>query len=125
MSSLDPFLRGFNEHLMDTHLDELEIQNLKGITAIFGTEIKSKLDGQLGFLLGYTYAKLIMQFLILKNRLPTKEETEGFFELMKRRYPEIVTILKKVRVAKLFEREEKVPSFVELDLEPVNEEPTF
>lgn len=125
MSSLDPFLRGFNEHLMDTNLEELEIQNLKGITAIFGKEIKSKLDGQLGFLLGYSYAKLLMQFLLLKNRLPTKEETEGFFELMKRRYPEIVSVLKNVRVAKIKEMEEKVVSFEELDLEPLDEKPTF
>jgi hypothetical protein len=110
---------------MDTNLEEFEIQNLKGITAIFGKEIKSKLDGQLGFFLGYSYAKLIMQFLILKNRLPTKEETEGFFDLMKRRYPEIVSILKNVRVAKIKELEQKVVSFEDIDIEPLNEEPTF
>jgi hypothetical protein len=120
---MDPFLRGFNEHLMDTNLEESEIQNLKGITRIFDKEIKSRVDAQLGFFLGYSYAKLVMQFLILKNRLPTKEETEGFFDLMKRRYPEVVTTLKNVKTAKIMEREEKVVSIEELDIEPADDEP--
>ncbi len=123
VAAMDPFLRGFNEHLMDTNLEETEIQNLKGITRIFDKEIKSRIDAQLGFFLGYSYAKLVMQFLILKNRLPTKEETEGFFDLMKRRYPEVVATLKNVKTAKIVEREEKVVSIEELDIEPADEEP--
>lgn len=123
VAAMDPFLRGFNEHLMDTNLEETEIQNLKGITRIFDKEIKSRVDAQLGFFLGYSYAKLVMQFLILQNRLPTKEETEGFFDLMKRRYPEVVATLKKVKTAKIVEREEKVVSIEELDIEPEDEEP--
>ena len=121
--AMDPFLRGFNEHLMDTNLEETEIQNLKGITRIFDKEIKSRIDAQLGFFLGYSYAKLVMQFLILKNRLPTKEETEGFFDLMKRRHPEVIATLKNVKTAKIMEREEKVVSIEELDIEPADEEP--
>ena len=123
VAAMDPFLRGFNEHLMDTNLEDAEIQNLKGITRIFDKEIKSRIDAQLGFFLGYSYAKLVMQFLILKNRLPTKEETEGFFDLMKRRYPEVVATLKNVKTAKIKEREEKVVSIDELDVEPTDEEP--
>ena len=123
VAAMDPFLRGFNEHLMDTNLEDAEIQNLKGITRIFDKEIKSRMDAQLGFFLGYSYAKLVMQFLILKNRLPTKEETEGFFDLMKRRYPEVVATLKNVKTAKIKEREEKVVSIDELDVEPTDEEP--
>ena len=123
VAAMDPFLRGFNEHLMDTNLEETEIQNMKGITRIFDKEIKSRVDAQLGFFLGYSYAKLVMQFLILKNRLPTKEETEGFFDLMKRRYPEVVATLKNVKTAKIKEREEKVVSIEELDIEPVDDEP--
>jgi hypothetical protein len=123
VAAMDPFLRGFNEHLMDTNLEETEIQNLKGITRIFDKEIKSRIDAQLGFFLGYSYAKLVMQFLILKNRLPTKEETEGFFDLMKRRYPEVIATLKNVKTAKIVEREEKVVSIEELDIEPADEEP--
>jgi hypothetical protein len=119
---LDPFLRGFNENLMDTNLSEIEVQNVKGITAIFRREIKSKLDAQFGFILGFSYAKFTMQFLILKNRLPTKEETESFFELIRRRYSEIASILKEVRVAEILERESVVPSFDELEVEPVSED---
>lgn len=74
---LDPFLRGFNESLMDTNLSETEVQNLKGITAIFGKEIKSKLDAQFGFILGFSYAKFLMQFLILKNRMPNQRGDQG------------------------------------------------
>lgn len=118
---LDPFLRGFNESLMDTNLSETEVQNLKGITAIFGKEIKSKLDAQFGFILGFSYAKFLMQFLILKNRMPTKE----FFELLKRRHPEIVSILRDVRVAEIVERDESVASFSEDEDEPESEEPSF
>ena len=110
---------------MDTALSEAEIQNLKGITAIFGKDIKSKLDAQFGFLLGFSYAKFNMQFLILKNRLPTKEETKEFFEIIKRRYPEIASILRDVRVAEIFERSEAVTSFEELEEESESEEPTF
>lgn len=120
--TLDPFLRGFNENLMDTNLSETEIQNLKGITAIFGREIKSKLDAQFGFILGYSYAKFTMQFLILKNRLPTKEETKGFFELIKRRHSEIVTILKDVKVADIAERYEEIATFEEVEVQSVNDE---
>lgn len=122
---MDPFLRGFNESLMDTNLSEIEIQNLKGITAIFSQGIKSKLDAQFGFILGFSYAKFIMQFLILKNSLPTKEETKEFFELIKRRHPEIVSILRDVRVADIVERNESVASFEEREAEPESEEPTF
>jgi len=122
---LDPFLRGFNESLMDTNLSETEVQNLKGITAIFGKEIKSKLDAQFGFILGFSYAKFLMQFLILKNSMPTKEETKEFFELLKRRHPEIVSILRDVRIAEIVERDESVASFEEPEAEPVNEETTF
>lgn len=122
---MDPFLRGFNEHLMDTNLDEMEIQNFKGITRIFDKEIKSRVDAQFGFFLGYSYAKLVMQFLILKNRLPTKDETVGFFDLMKRRSPEIISTLKKVKVAEILEKNEKVVVIEELDIEPVDDEPEY
>ena len=122
---MDLFLRGFNESLMDTNLSETEIQNLKGITALFSKGIKSKLDAQFGFILGFSYAKFLMQFLILKNSRPTKEETEVFFELMKRRQPEIASILRDVGVAKIVERRESVASFLELEVEPVSEDPTF
>lgn len=122
---LDPFLRGFNESLMDTNLSEIEVRNLKGITAIFSKEIKSKLDAQFGFILGFSYAKFLMQFLILKNSMPTKEETKEFFELIRRRHPEIVSILRDVRVADIVERNESVASFEELEVEPDSEEPTF
>ena len=123
--TVDPFLRGFNESLMDTTLSEIEVQNLKGITAVFSKEIKSKLDAQFGFILGFSYAKFLMQFLILKNSMPTKEETKDFFELLKRRHPEIVSILRDVKVADIVERSESVVSFEELGVEPVGEEPTF
>ena len=120
--TLDPFLRGFNENLMDTNLSETEVKNLKGITAIFGKEIKSKLDAQFGFILGYSYAKFNMQFLILKNRLPTKEETKAFFEIIKRRHSEIVSILKDVKIADIAERYEAISSFQENEVEPVIDE---
>ena len=122
---MDLFLRGFNESLMDTNLSETENQNLKGITALFSKGIKSKLDAQFGFILGFSYAKFLMQFLILKNSRPTKEETEVFFELMKRRQPEIASILRDVGVAKIVERRESVASFLELEVEPASEDPTF
>jgi hypothetical protein len=110
---------------MDSTLSEKEIQNLKGITAIFGKEIKSKLDAQFGFILGFSYAKFLMQFLILKNRMPTKEETKEFFELLKRRHQEIVSILRDVRVADIIERSEPVASFEDFEEESEIEEPTF
>jgi len=119
---MDPFLRGFNENLMDTNLSETEIKNLKGITAIFGREIKSKLDAQFGFILGYSYAKFTMQFLILKNRLPTKEETVAFFELIKRRHSEIVSILKDVKIADIAERYEEIASFEEIEVASMSDE---
>ncbi len=122
---MDPFLRGFNESLMDTNLSETEVQNLKGITVIFSKEIKSKLDAQFGFILGFSYSKFLMQYLILKNSMPTKEETEVFFELVKRRQPEIASILKEVGVAKISERRESVASFLEFEVEPASEDPTF
>ena len=122
---MDPFLRGFNESLMDTNLSEIEVQNLKGITAVFSKEIKSKLDAQFGFILGFSYAKFLMQFLILKNGMPTKEETKEFFELIRRRHPEIVSILRDVKVADIVERNESVASFGEPEEEPDVEDPTF
>jgi len=122
---LDPFLRGFNESLMDTNLSEIEVRNLKGITAVFSKEIKSKLDAQFGFILGFSYAKFLMQFLILKNGMPTKEETKEFFELIRRRHPEIVSILRDVKVADIVERNESVASFGEHEEEPDSEDPTF
>ena len=110
---------------MDTNLSEREIQNLKGITAIFSKGIKSKLDAQFGFILGFSYAKFIMQFLVLKNSLPTKEETMEFFELLRRRHPEIVSILRDVRVAEIVERDESVASFEEFEVELESEDQSF
>ena len=104
---------------MDNHLDDVEIQNLKGITRIFDKQVKSRMDVQIGFLIGYSYAKLVMQFLILKNRLPTKEETEGFFDLMKKRHPEILSALKGVSIAKIADKDEKVVSIEEIDVDPL------
>ena len=66
-----------------------------------------------------------MQFLILKNSMPTKEETKEFFELLKRRHTEIVSILRDGRIADIVERNESVASFEEIDVEPVSEETTF
>jgi hypothetical protein len=117
---MDPFLRGFNEHLIDSHLEELAIQNMKGIVQIFGLGIKSKLDAQLGFFLGYSYAKLTMQFLILKNRVPTKEETENYFELIKRRFPEVVSTFKKEKISKISENNGKITPVKELDIDPLD-----
>jgi hypothetical protein len=122
IDELDPFVRGFNELLMDAHLDEIEIKNVKGITRVFDKQIKSRIDAQIGFLIGYTYAKLVMQFLILRNRLPDKGETEEFFNLMKKRYPEILSALKRGKVAEIMDRDDKVISIddldVDLDVEP-------
>lgn len=114
---MDPFVRGFNELLMDAHLDEIEIKNLKGITRVFDKQIKSRADAQLGFLIGYSYAKLVMQFLILRNGLPDKRDTEGFFDLMKKRLPEIESALKRGRVAEIVDKDEKVVSIDDLDVE--------
>lgn len=119
VNAMDPFVRGFNELLMDNHLDDMEIQNLKGITRIFDKQVKSRMDVQLGFLIGYSYAKLIMQFLILKNRLPKKEEIEGFFDLMKKRHPEILSALRNVNVAKISDKDEKVVPIEEIDIDPL------
>jgi hypothetical protein len=102
---------------MDAHLDSIEIKNLKGITRVFDKQIKSRADAQLGFLIGYSYAKLVMQFLILRNGLPDKRDTEGFFDLMKKRLPEIELALKRVRVAEIVDKEEKVVSIDDLDVE--------
>jgi hypothetical protein len=106
---------------MDTNLSKAEVKNLKGITALFRKEIKSKLDAQFGFILGFAYAKFTMQFLILRNRLPTKEETEGFFELIRRRHSEINSILRDVKAAEIIGRDDVVPSFDELEVEPTIE----
>jgi hypothetical protein len=119
VNTMDPFVRGFNELLMDNHLNDIEIQNLKGITRIFDKQVKSRMDVQLGFLIGYSYAKLVMQFLILKNRLPTKEDIEGFFGLMKKRHPEIISALKEVSVAKIADKDEMLVPIKEIDVDPL------
>ena len=120
MSHRDPFLRGFSEQFVDVHLEEKEIQNIKGIVNIFKLGIKSSLDAEIGFFLGCAYAELLMQFLILKNRLPNKDEASEFYTIMKRRFPEILQQLKKQKKSELLDRDDSVLAVSEVDVEPLN-----
>ncbi len=113
---MDPFLRGISEHFVDKHLEEDELKNMKAIVNIFRLGIKSRVDAEIGFFLGHAYAELLMQFLILNDRLPNKEETLELFNLMKRRFPEILSVIKSAKNTKLMEREDEVESISELDI---------
>jgi len=113
---MNPFLRGFSEQYIDIHLEGEEIENMKGIVDIFRMGIKSNLDAHIGFFLGYSYANLLMQHLILCNRLPDKEETIGYFNLLKRRFPEILSVIKSAKNSKLMEREDEVENISELNI---------
>ncbi len=116
---MDPFLRGFTEQLVDIHLEEKELKNMRGIVEIFGLGVKSKLDAHLGFFLGCSYAEFLMQFLIMRSRLPNKEETAQFFKLLKRRFPEILNEIKKTKKSELKERDDEVMPASEIEVEPV------
>jgi len=118
---MDPLIRGFYEQYIDVHLKEKEIKNVKGIVDIFGMSIKNKLDANLGFFVGYSYAQLLMQFLILNNRLPNKEEMTQFFDLMKRRFPEVIREFKKTKGSQVKEPDEEIPVISELDVEPIQQ----
>jgi len=120
MTSIDPYLRGVSEQFIDIHLNEKELQNMSAIVDIFSLGIKSKLDANIGFFLGHAYAELLMQFLIINNRLPDKNETTNFFNLLKRRYPEIMNSLKKKRNNELLEHGEEVVSVADLNIEPIS-----
>jgi len=116
---MNPFLRGFSEQYIDIHLEGEEIENMKGIVDIFRMGIKSNLDAHIGFFLGYSYANLLMQHLILCNRLPDKEETIGYFNLLKRRFPEILKEIKSTKASSVLDRGDKLLSTSELEMEPV------
>lgn len=116
---MDPFLRGFIEQIIDVNLGEDELKNMKAIVEIFHGGVKSKLDAHLGFLIGYSYAELMMQFMIIRNRPPNREETEQFFNLLKRRFPEMLNQIKKVKKSGFLERGDEAPSIPELDVEPL------
>lgn len=115
---MDPFLSGLCQRYIDTQLDEAEIQNIKGIIDLYGLAIKSKLDAMLGFFMGYSYAQLLTQFFILNNRLPDTDETKEYYKLMKRRFPEIISEIKKTKISKLKDRSEKVMTATEPAIEP-------
>lgn len=115
---MDPLLRGFAEQFVDNHLQESQIQNLKGIVNIFRLGIKSKTDAEIGFFLGYSHAELMMQFLIMRDRLPDKEETTEFFNILKRRFPEIIQQVKKIKKSEIMDRDEGVLDISEVDVEP-------
>jgi hypothetical protein len=112
-----PFLRGFLENYIDSHLAEAEVQNMKGIVDIFGLGVKSRLDAHIGFFLGCSYMELLLQFLILNNRLPNKEEMLMVFNLMKRRLPEIIREIKNVKGSSIKDTDEAVVSFAEVEVE--------
>ena len=116
---MDPFLRGFTEQIIDIHLEEKELRNMKAIVDVFGMRVKSRLDANVGFFLGYSYAELLMQFLIIRNRTPNKEETVQFLELLKRRFPEILNEIKKTKKPELREREGEVVPIDEIEVEPL------
>lgn len=116
---MDPFLRGFTEQLVDVHLEQKELKNMRGIVEIFGMGIKSKLDAQLGFFLGCSYTEFLMQYLVLRSRLPKKEETLQFFNLLKRRFPEILNEIKKVKKSELKESVEEVTPVSDVEVEPL------
>ena len=120
MTSIDPYLRGVSEQFIDIHLKEKELQNMSAIVDIFSLGIKNKLDANIGFFLGHAYAELLMQFLIINNRLPDKNETTNFFNLLKRRYPEIMNSLKKKRNNELLEHGEEVVSVADINIEPIS-----
>ena len=119
MHKMDPFLRGFTEQIIDIHLEDKELRNMKAIVDVFGMRVKSRLDANVGFFLGYSYAELLMQFLIIRNRTPNKEETKQFLELLKRRFPEILNEIKKTKKPELREREDEVVPVDEIEVEPL------
>lgn len=119
MHKMDPFLRGFTEQIIDIHLEDKELRNMKAIVDVFGMRVKSRLDANVGFFLGYSYAELLMQFLIIRNRTPNKEETVQFLELLKRRFPEILNEIKKTKKPALREREDEVVPVDEIEVEPL------
>ena len=119
MHKMDPFLRGFTEQIIDIHLEDKELRNMKAIVDVFGMRVKSRLDANVGFFLGYSYAELLMQFLIIRNRTPNKEETKQFLELLKRRFPEILNEIKKTKKPELREREDEVVPIDEIEVEPL------
>lgn len=116
---MDPFLRGFIEQIIDVNLDERELRNMKAIVEIFHGGVKSKLDAHLGFLLGYSYAEFMMQFMIIRNRPPNREETEQFFNLLKRRFPEMLNEIKKTKKSEFMEREDEATPVSEIEVEPL------
>ena len=113
----DPFFRGFLEQYVDVHIDEAEIKNMKGVVDLFGFGIKSKLDAQIGFFLGCSYSEFLMQFLILNNRLPRKDEMLMFFNMMKRRLPEIIKEIKGTHGSNIKDVDEEVTPVSEVEVE--------
>ena len=101
---------------MDKHLEEDELKNMKAIVNVFRLGIKSRVDAEVGFFLGHAYAELLMQFLILNDRLPDKDETMELFNLLKRRFPEILSVIKSAKNSKLMEREDEVENISELNI---------
>ena len=69
-----------------------------------------------------SYAELLMQFLILRNRLPNKGETKEFFDIIKRRYPEILKEIKREKKSMFFERDDEVISASEIELDHIESE---
>jgi hypothetical protein len=115
---MDPFLSGLCQRYIDAQLEEAEIQNIKGVMDLFGFAIKSKLDAELGFFVGYSYSQLLMQFFILNNRLPNKDEITEYYKLMKRRFPEVISQIKKTKTSKLKEFDEELTTLMEIPAEP-------
>lgn len=120
---MDPFLSGLCQRYIDTQLEETEIQNIRGIIDLFGMGIKSKLDAIIGFFLGYSYAQLLMQFFILNNRLPNKEETEQYYNLMKRRFHEILSEIKKTKISKIKESDDALTTITDIEVDQIQQTP--
>lgn len=121
---MDPFLSGLCQRYIDSQLEESEIQNIRAIIDLYGMAIKNKLDATLGFFMGYSYAQLLMQFFILNNRLPSKDETLQYYKLMKRRFPEIISEMKKIKISQLKEHEEQVILPIETQNELAQQSPS-
>jgi hypothetical protein len=88
---VDPLLRGLCEQHIDEKLAEGEIQNIRGLVEVLEIPATAIEDTSFGLFLGTVFSYLNNHCIKLYNRLPRGDEIDEYYQILRRRAPEIKT----------------------------------
>jgi len=91
--SMDPLLRGLCEQHIDEKLAEGEIRKILGLVEVLDIPAAALEDTLFGLFIAAVYSYLDNHCIKLYNRFPKRDEIDEYHRILRRRTPEIKTMI--------------------------------